>query len=70
MSVIGVYRVTGSRAYRGHEPGTEFWARLEPRAESRALARGAIELLERVEAAIVPGTWKLPRGWTNDHEED
>ncbi len=33
----GHYRVTGSRRYRGHEPGTEFIAEIAPNAEHRAV---------------------------------
>lgn len=60
---IGLYRVCGSRAYRGHEPGSEFGARLEPLAEARAIRRGAIELLDRMAPTIESGSFRLPRGW-------
>jgi len=63
MSLMGVYRVAGTRRYRGHEPGTEFGALLKPLAEARAIARGDLELLERIEPTIEPGTFRLPRGW-------
>lgn len=63
MTVFGLYRVAGSRAYRGHEPGTEFSARLDPRVESRALARGNIVLLDRIVPALEPGSFRLPREW-------
>lgn len=62
--LIGIYRVSGSRAYRGHAPGTEFGASLKPLAEARAIARGAIELLDRIEPTIAPGSFRLPRNWT------
>jgi hypothetical protein len=39
------YRVTGSTAYAGHEPGAEFEADLDPDAERRAIARGSLKLL-------------------------
>jgi hypothetical protein len=60
---IGLYRVVGRRRYRGHEPGEEFVAELEPRAEVRAITRGDIELLERVVPALEAGSWELPEGW-------
>jgi hypothetical protein len=56
----GLYRVSGTRAYRGHEPGTEFQARLERNAEQRAIARGDIILLDRLTPALEPGSWQLP----------
>jgi hypothetical protein len=59
----GVYRVTGRRQYRGHEPGTTFHARLEREAERRAIERGDIELLERIEPALSAGSFKLPKDW-------
>lgn len=59
----GAYRVTGARAYRGHEPGTTFEAVLDPAAEVRAIRRGSIELLERVTPALKPGSFDLPSGW-------
>jgi hypothetical protein len=59
----GLYRVTGNRLYRGHEPGTEFVARLEQRAESRAIARGDLELVDRLEPNIREGSYTLPDGW-------
>ncbi len=59
----GHYRVTGSRRYRGHEPGTEFIAEIAPNAEHRAVGRGDIVLLERVEPALLPGSFEFPQGW-------
>lgn len=64
MTRIGIYRVSGTRRYRGHEPGTEFGARLEPLAEARAIARGDLKLVERIEPTIEPGTFRLPREWS------
>lgn len=61
---IGIYRVSGARAYRGHEPGTEFGARLNPLAEARAIRRGAIELLDRIAPTLESGSFRLPLGWT------
>jgi hypothetical protein len=59
----GVYRVIGHRAYRGHEPGTQFTARLERNTEARAIRRGDIQLLERVTPALLPGSFTFPQGW-------
>lgn len=56
-----VYRVTGTRAYRGHAPGATFEAVLTPDSEQRALKFGAIELVERSAPGIRPGSYRLPR---------
>lgn len=55
----GRYLVTGGREYRGHAPGTEFVAQLEPGPEGRAVARGDIQLLERTFATVEPGSYTL-----------
>lgn len=57
----GVYRVTGRRRYRGHEPGTVFVATLAPGPERRALARGDIALVESIVPSIDPARLKPPR---------
>lgn len=62
---MGRYRVTGKRAYRGHLPGSEFEAVLDPNAEHRAINRGSITLLERLHADLPRGRYKLPVGWPN-----
>ena len=54
--------VIGTRAYRGHDPGQDFYAVLDPRAEQRAVARGAIRVLDRLEP-VLPDNYELPRGW-------
>ena len=56
--VLGRYRVLGTRAYRDHEPGVEFVAFLDPGPEGRAIRRGSIKLLERIEVTVgsVPHT--------------
>lgn len=66
MGVIGVYRVTGARAYRGHAPGTEFWGRLDVLAERRAVARGDIVVLDRIVPQLEPGSFALPRDWSTE----
>ena len=46
--IHGLWKVSGKRIYRGHAPGEEFEASLEPHAASRAVNRG-----ERLAAADV-----------------
>lgn len=60
---MGEYEVTGRREYRGHPTGETFMARLNPGAEQRAIARGDIRLLRRVEPLLEPGSYDLPPGW-------
>jgi hypothetical protein len=60
---LGIYEVIGKRAYREHPPGSRFEARLDRAAEARAVARGSIRLLERVEDDLPPGKYRLPTGW-------
>jgi hypothetical protein len=38
------YKVTGTTAYMGHQPGETFEAELDPDAEQRALERGSIQV--------------------------
>lgn len=63
MSHYGVYLVTGRRQYRGHEPGTTFEALIDPLAEERAIGRGDIQLLRRIEPGLVPGSYRFAPGW-------
>lgn len=65
-----MYQVIGPRAYRGHEPGTVFEARLDRPSESRAINRGSIRLLELVEADLLPGSYRLPLGWPTTAREE
>jgi hypothetical protein len=60
---VGRYLVSGKRAYRGHDPGTEFEARLDVFAEARAIGRGSIQLLERLAADLPADKYRLPQGW-------
>jgi len=62
----GLYRVTGKRSYRGHEPGEEFWALLDRNAETRALARGDIVLLDRLIPRVEPDSFVFPDDWLSD----
>jgi hypothetical protein len=56
-----LYRVVGARDYRGHAQGTEFPARLDPRAENRAIMRGSIDRIGTV--LMRPEHFVFPRGW-------
>jgi hypothetical protein len=62
MTTYGLWRVCGSRAYRGHEPGEEFEGSLPVGAASRAVARGDIELLDEF-VPVLPDDHHLPEGW-------
>jgi hypothetical protein len=66
MRFVGLYRVVGKRAYRGHAPGVEFWARLDVNAERRALDRGDIVLLERLIPRVEPDSFVFPDDWLRD----
>lgn len=68
MRELGRYKVTGKRAHREHEPGEIFEARLDRRAEERAIARGSIILLERIPDDLTPGSYRLPQGWPEQQE--
>jgi hypothetical protein len=57
----GRYVVTGTRRYRGHDPGSIFEVRLEPVVEARAVARGHIRVIDRFLPR--PGLHTFPRGW-------
>ena len=66
-----LYLVAGRRAYREHAPGETFEASLEQAAETRAVERGDIEILERSTPTLQPGSYRLPRGWaTTQIQED
>jgi hypothetical protein len=64
----GAYRVVGQRRYRGHQPGDLFEAKLDQRAEARAIGRGDIELVERKSLTVQPGSFVFPEGWTGQQE--
>ena len=59
---LGVYKVTGRRIYRGHAPGETFEARIPASVEKRAVDRGDIVVLDRVNPDL-PAEWELPKGW-------
>jgi hypothetical protein len=56
----GRWRVVGTRAYRDHPPGTEFVAVLDSAAAARAVRRGTIALVERIEFGLHSARWVLP----------
>jgi hypothetical protein len=57
----GVYQVIDKRDYRAHKQGEEFTARLDPRAERRAIDRGSIIKLGTV--IPKPKRFTLPEDW-------
>jgi hypothetical protein len=63
MNTMGRYEVIGKRAYREHQPGSVFEARIPWDAEQRAVHRGSIRLIERLTADLPPGKYRLPLGW-------
>ena len=65
-----LYQVVGGHPYRETSPGDTFEAVLEPAAEKRALACGAIRLLERRQPSLQPGSYRLPDGWATTHQEE
>ena len=60
---MSTYRVTGRSAYLGVAPGEVFQASLDPAAERRAVARGAIEVLDATPPGLIPGSYRPPDGW-------
>jgi hypothetical protein len=60
---VSEYRVIGTLAYRGHEPGETFIATLDLDAELRAIERGNIIVIDSSPTRLRPGSWKLPDGW-------
>lgn len=60
--IHGLWKVTGRRIYRGHEPGEEFEASLDAAAAGRAVSRGHIVLLEEFVPKL-PDDHRLPEGW-------
>lgn len=64
-----MYRVTGTRPFRGHTHGDTFEARLDHAAERRAVARGDIEVVNRIIPSIRSADLVLPSGWQNQEQE-
>ena len=67
---MGTYLVTGSRSYNDVPPGHTFEAVLDPAAEWRAVARGAIVVLDATPPGIVPGSYQPPPGWDTRHAHE
>jgi hypothetical protein len=65
---LGRYQVVGDTAYRGHEPGTTFVARLDVHTANRAIDRGNLKLLGLAVDDLEPGSWRLPQGWLQTNE--
>lgn len=65
---MSVYRVIGQHRYREHDPGATFEALLEPDAEERALRHGVLELVERSDPGLRPGSF-VP-GWRAARERE
>lgn len=70
MISCSLYLVTGRRRYRNHRPGDKFEARLDPDAERRAVERGDIKVLKRIEITLVEGSYALPRDWPPSEADD
>ncbi len=58
---MSVYRVAGTRAYRGHNPGETFEAVLDERVEERAITRGNIVVVRRSTPSLTEGSYQLPK---------
>lgn len=69
MKELGLYTVTGNREYRGHKPGEEFEAYIQPGPEKRAVDRGDIVLHRRV-LPTLPPEFAVPDGWASGHREE
>lgn len=67
MSSAKVYRVSGTRRYRGHEPGTEFSALIDSTVEGRLIGRGVIEVVDGLRPMLERGSFRLPDGWGGDN---
>lgn len=69
---MSVYRVldTSPWAYREHAPGEVFEAVLEPDSEARAVRHGVLEVLERRDTGLQPGSFTLPAGWTLQRQQE
>lgn len=62
------YQVISRRRFRGHQFGETFYAVIDPAAERRALLRGDIRVVDRVQPSLQPGTYGLPEGWLQQEE--
>lgn len=64
-----IFRVTGRRGYREYQPGATFEA-AHDESIGRALAMGAITVIDRTTPAIDPGRFTPPDGWPNHEQEE
>lgn len=67
---LPLYEVLRHNGYRGHRRGATFSARLAAPAAQRAVDRGDIRVVESSTPSIQPGSYTLPAGWANQHEEE
>lgn len=58
-----LYRVCGTRRFLGYEPGQTFVDELDQGIESRAIARGSIEIVGDARVSLDPAQATLPDGW-------
>ena len=63
---MSVYKVTGRFAYRGHQPGETFTAKLDQATEIRAIQRGNIVVIDSSPTRLRPGSYRLPDGWQTE----
>jgi hypothetical protein len=59
---VTVYKVTGRQRYLGYPIGETFVAQLEPDAEARAVARGAIQVIDSTAPTVEAERLTMPRG--------
>jgi hypothetical protein len=67
---MSLYLVSGLRDYRGHPPGSKFEAVLDEAAESRAIRRGAIQLIEKSTPRLKEGSYALPKPRSKQKKEE
>lgn len=58
---MSLYKVTGTRPYRGYMPGDTFEANLDPKAEQRAIKRRQIMVVNTEKTKLKKGSYKLPK---------
>jgi len=56
--------------YRGYKPGETFVGTLDPKIEARAVARGALEIVEAGEIRLDAMRATLPAGWVTSPEKE
>lgn len=63
------YEVLRLNGYRGFPRGDVFEAVIDKSAETRAIRRGDIRILQSSTPTIQPGSYRLPAGWAKQLEE-